>query len=292
MKGEAQLWEILNEKLETLRAGGRYPEAIRVGETALTLASRIFAENDPSLGASYERLARVCEEQGNHAQARPLFARALRIAELADPLDQGVIYHRARRLAYLCDLLCEPEAAVGYYEAAIRAAGQLSSISYSDLGTLLNNVAMIYRRSGRQKAAEPYYLHALELYEKQLGPNHPDVAAVLNNLGVFYTDEQRYPEAEEMHRRALSIRTRAHPGGHADIAQSHCNLAVVYHSRGDHAEAGRLYRESLGAWEKLGGNLPPDYEIGISNYADLLRSLGKGRKAASLEARLRKKRRR
>ena len=290
MRGEAQLWEILNDKLETLRAGKRFAEAIRVGETALTLAARIFSENDPSLGVSYEKLARVYEEQGDHAQARPHFARALRIAERADPPDLAVVYQRARRLAYLCDVLGEQEAAVGYYETSIRAGGQLPAVSYSDLGTLLNNVALIYRKSGRQQAAESYYLHALELYEKQLGPHHPDVAAVLNNLGVFYTDEKRFSEAEEMHRRALAIRTRAHPGGHADIAQSHCNLAVVFHSRGDYAEAGKLYRESLDSWEGLGGTLPPDYDIGVSNYADLLRSLGKRRKAASLEARVRRKR--
>ena len=196
--------------------------------------------------------ARVYDEQGDHAQARPHFARALRIAERARSAGPAVIYRRARRLAYLCDVLGEQEAAVGYYETAIRAGRTAArSVSYSDLGTLLNNVALIYRKSGRQKAAEPYYLHALELYEKQLGPNHPDVAAVLNNLGVFYTDEQRYPEAEEMHRRALAIRTRAHPGGHADIAQSHCNLAVVFHSLGDYAQAGKLYRESLDVWEEL-----------------------------------------
>ena len=50
---------------------------------------------------------------------------------------------------------------------------ELKDLSHSDLGTMLNNVAMIYRKTGRQKAAEPYYLHALEIYEKQLGPEHP-----------------------------------------------------------------------------------------------------------------------
>jgi tetratricopeptide (TPR) repeat protein len=95
-----------------------------------------------------------------------------------------------------------------------------------------------------------------------------------------------------MHRRALAIRTKAHPKGHADIAQSNCNLAVVYHSRGDYQQAGELYRESLGVWEQLSENPPEDYEIVASNYADLLRSLGKARKAAAIESRVRKKRRR
>lgn len=291
MKGEAQLWQILNDKLETLRAGGRFPEAIRVGETALELASRIFTENDPSLGTSYERLGLLFDEHGRRELAKPYLARALRIAERAAPANQSLIYRRARRLAYLCDLLEEKEDAIGFYETAIGAGSQLDSIAHRELGTLLNNLALIYRKSGRPKAAEPYYLQALELYEKQLGPDHPDVAAVLNNLGVFYTNERRYSEAEQMHRRALVIRTRAHPGGHADIAQSQCNLAVVFHSRGEYAEAAELYRESLEAWEQLAENPPEDYEIVASNYADLLRSLGKARQAAAIEARARKKRR-
>ena len=71
---------------------------------------------------------------------------------------------------------------------------------------MLNNVALILRKSGRQKAAEPCYLRALEIYEKQLGPDHADVASVLNNLAVFYTNERRYTEAEKLHLRALAIR--------------------------------------------------------------------------------------
>ncbi len=68
--------------------------------------------------------------------------------------------------------------------------------------------------------------------------------------------------------------------GHSDIAQSNCNLAVLYHARGDLTRAEELYRESLRGWEDL-EKPPADYEIVASNYADLLRSLGKKRKAAA-----------
>src|ERR1044072_4743880 len=111
------------------------------------------------------------------------------------------------------------------------------------------NVALIYRKTGRQKAAEPYYLHALEIYEKQLGPDHPDVASVLNNLAVFYTNERRFAEAEKTHLRALAIREKFHPPTHPDIAQSKCKLAVVYHSNGDYARASELYHASIKTWE-------------------------------------------
>jgi len=195
----------------------------------------------------------------------------------------------ARRLAYLCDVGDQEEEAITHYETAIRAGRQLGNVRHSDLGTMLNNVALIYRRSGRQKAAEPCYLNALELYEQHLGRDHPDVAAVLNNLGVFYTGEGRLEEAEQMHQRALAIRRKANPKGHPDIAQSHCNLAVVYHSRGDLARAEELYRESLREWENV-EKPTEDYEIVASNYADLLRSVGKRRKAGAIESRARKKR--
>src|SRR5207244_13221072 len=131
----------------------------------------------------------------------------------------------------LCDNLGKSEEAIILYEKAIAAGTQLEDIPYSDLGTMLNNVALIFRKSGRQKAAEPYYLHALRIYEKQLGPVHADVASVLNNLAVFYTNERRYTEAEKIHLRALDIREKLYPPTHPDIAKPQCNLQVVYHSR-------------------------------------------------------------
>ena len=56
-----------------------------------------------------------------------------------------------------------------------------------------------------------------------------------------------------------------------------------------------LRRSTLAArdetWEEATDKPPEDYEIVASNYADLLRSLGKARKAHQLEVRARKKRR-
>ncbi|MFL6589734.1 MAG: tetratricopeptide repeat protein, partial [Chthoniobacterales bacterium] len=89
----------------------------------------------------------------------------------------------------------------------------------------------------------------------------------------------------------LAIREKFHPPTHPDIAQSKCNLAVVYHSNGDYARASELYRASIKTWEAAAEKPPEDYEIVASNYADLLRSLGKARQAYQLEERARKKRR-
>jgi tetratricopeptide (TPR) repeat protein len=291
MKGEEKLWAILNDKLETLRASNRLPEAIRIAETALDLAKRTFDSGHPSLSLSFEKLGQLLDQSGDRVAAKPYLLKSHSVLEKVQPPDQRALYRSARRLAFLCDNLGQPDEAIRYYEKAIAAGTQLEDLPYSDLGTMLNNVALIFRKSGRQKAAEPYYLHALQIYEKQLGPEHADVASVLNNLGVFYTNERRFSEAEKTHLRALAIREKVHPPTHPDIAQSKCNLAVVYHSRGDYAKASELYRASLKSWEEATDKPPEDYEIVASNYADLLRSLGKARKAHALEVRAKKRRR-
>ncbi|PYJ73720.1 MAG: hypothetical protein DME72_05055 [Verrucomicrobia bacterium] len=290
MKGEERLWSILNDKLDTLRASNRLPEAIRVAETALEVAKRAFPGAGSPLATSFQKLGDLLDEKGDRASAKACLLKTHAILEKVKTPDQRAIYRSARRLAFLCDNLGQPEEALVFYEKAIAAGTQLGDLPHSDLGTMLNNVALIFRKSGRQKAAEPYYLQALQIYEKQLGPNHADVASVLNNLAVFYTNERRYSEAEKIHLRALDIRKKLHPATHPDIAQSKCNLAVVYHSRGDYAKAAELYRASLKSWEEASGKPSEDYEVVASNYADLLRSLGHARKAHQVEVRARKRR--
>jgi len=289
--GEARLWSILNDKLDTLRANGQLAEAVRVGLAALDLAKRAFPAGDPALALSLEIIGQLHDQAGDQAAAKPYLIRAHKLLAAGAPPDHRAIYRSARRLAFLCDDVGEIEEAIVFYQQAIESGLQLATLPYSDLGKMLNNIALAYRKTGRQKAAEPYYLQALELYEKQFGPEHADVASVLNNLAVFYTNERRFTEAEQMHLRALAIREKIHPPTHSDIAQSKCNLAVVYHSRGDYPRASELYRESLQAWEEAMERPPADYEVVASNYADLLRALGKAKQARQLEERARKRRR-
>src|SRR5436853_555464 len=206
MKGEEKLWSILNDKLDTLRASGRLPESIRVAETLLELAKRTFGDDDNALALSYEKLGQLLDQSGDHVKAKPYLLKAHGVLEKVKPPDQRLLYRSARRLAFLCDNLGQQEEAIRYYEKAIAAGTQLEDLPYADLGTMLNNVALIFRKSSRQKQAE-------------------------------------------------------------------------------------LSRSTLKSWEDATYQPTEDYEIVAANYADLLRSLGKARKAQQLEARARKRRR-
>jgi tetratricopeptide (TPR) repeat protein len=291
MKGEEHLWGVLNDNLDTLRATNHMADAIRVGQSALEIAKRSFGADDIRLALSYEKLGLLHEQNGDRAGAKAYLVNAHRMLAGMQPGDDDALFRSSRRLGQLCNELGHTEEAIEFYEHAVAAASRLPELPFSDLGALLNNVALSCRKAGRATAAEPYYLRALQIYETQFGLEHPDVASVLNNLGVFYTNEKRFTEAEQVHLRALAIREKAFSANHPDIAQSKCNLAVVYHSRGDYERASELYRASLQAWEEATAKPPEEYEVVAANYADLLRSLGKARKAHALETRARKRRR-
>src|SRR6266536_2382811 len=101
MKGEEQLWTILNDKLDTLRATNRLPQAIRVAETALEIAKRAFRGTELPLATSFEKLGQLLDQKGDRAAAKGYLLKAHAILEKVNPPDQRAIYRSARRLAFL-----------------------------------------------------------------------------------------------------------------------------------------------------------------------------------------------
>src|SRR5438477_11693429 len=156
MKGDEKLWRILNDKLDMLRASNRLPEAVRVAETALTLAQRAFKPGDPNYTLSLEKIGQLHDQAGDRAAAKPYLVKAHAFLEKAEPRDERTLFRSARRLGFVCDNLGETEAALGYYEAAFKTGARLPDIPYSDVGTIRKKVGLISRKAGRQEAGDSY----------------------------------------------------------------------------------------------------------------------------------------
>src|SRR6266478_3520932 len=103
MKGEAKLWGILNDKLDTLVAANRFPEALRVAETALDLAKRSFTQTESSLAISHEKVGHLLDQNGDRLAAKDHLLKAYSVWEKAEPPDKHALFRSARRLAFLCD---------------------------------------------------------------------------------------------------------------------------------------------------------------------------------------------
>jgi len=95
---------------------------------------------------------------------------------------------------------------------------------HPDVGTGLNNLALLLADTNRLSEAEPLYRRALAIGEKSLGPDHPAIAIRLNNLAGLLRATNRLSEAEPLYRRSLAIVESLGPD-HPDVATCLNNLA-------------------------------------------------------------------
>jgi tetratricopeptide (TPR) repeat protein len=80
---QEKLWDELCSKVGMLYQQGRYSEAAKLAQQALTVAEKTFGPNHPYMATSLNNLARLYQDQGKYAEAEPLYKRSLKIAEKA-----------------------------------------------------------------------------------------------------------------------------------------------------------------------------------------------------------------
>lgn len=74
-------WKELTTDFSMLYQQGRYSEAARLAEEALTVAKETFGPNHLIVATSQNNLAELYRAQGKYSEAEPLFTRALAILE-------------------------------------------------------------------------------------------------------------------------------------------------------------------------------------------------------------------
>ena len=75
-------------------------------------------------------------------------------------------------------------------------------------GSLLNNLALLYKAQGKYAEAEPLYQRSLAIREQALGPAHPSVATSLENYAALLRATQRGEQAAKLETRAKAIRAK------------------------------------------------------------------------------------
>ena len=142
-------------------------------------------------------------------------------------------------------------------------------------GTVLHNLAYIYKAMGKYEQADPLYQRDLAITEKALGKDHPSVATTLNNLARLYESQGKYHQAESLYQRSLDIREKKLGSDHPKVASSLNNLATLYESQGKYHQAESLYQRSLDIWEKTLGKDHPSVATTLNSLALLYKSQGK-----------------
>jgi tetratricopeptide (TPR) repeat protein len=229
----------LRRHLETT---GRFAEAQRLHEQALTAASRV---GDPAAQAgSLINLSAVHARTGRFTDATEHLERAVRLCrdlgdtgELARALDNlGTVHGRTGRFAD----------AAGNFAEALALCRRLGDTDGE--ARALHNLGTVHGITGDYAAAETCFRDALALC-RDLGDALGEAYAV-DNLGSVYCRMARYPESVDCHRQALSLR-REH-GDRLGTAHALDNLGTAYRAMGDNRQALDCHQQSLTVRRDIG----------------------------------------
>ena len=221
-------------------------------------------------------------QQGKYAEAIPIAAEALKVAEAAFGPHDTRVATSLNNLAQLYSNQGRYGEAESFDKRALDIDEKALGPDHPDVARDLNNLAALYYIQGMYAEAEPLFQRALRIDEKALGPDHPGVATDLNNLAELYSDEGKYAEAEPLFQRALRIDEKALGPDHPNVATALNNLAKFFYIQGIYAEAEPLYQRALRIHEKALGPDHPDVATDLNNLAALYMDQGKYAEAEPL----------
>lgn len=175
-----------------------------------------------------------------------------------------------------------------------------SSQDIEELGIALNNLGLILREEKKLAESEAVHRRALDLREK-VKDGQANVAISLLNLGVLFFDQQRYSEARVLFIRAADIlKDEIKPASREadrDLMEEYVlswamcqqNLAAInINENRNYPEALIFVEQAITAHELTQGRDHPDLIDPLTDYAKILRHLGRIREAVKVEGRVRK----
>ena len=205
------------------------------------LLSELESAGRADLGDTVElRRAESLRIRGEVDEARAICERALAREDLS-PENQTSAHVTLGLIAAATD----PDEAEAHYRAALALAEERGDASL--LGTLHNNLGLLYRAVGRLARAAEQYQTAID-YGKQ-AENWPLVASATNNLAYVYRLQGNLPQADAMCRVALAQRKQL--GLERDLAYSYLNKAEIDRDKGDLESAERYSKLALRSFDKL-----------------------------------------
>ena len=237
------------------------------------------APNDPpEVGAALINLADLYRDQGRHAEAHPLYLRAIAIYEGALERNHSWVAPGLNGLGELHRARGRYEEARGFHERALRIEEKVWGGEHPFLTAALNDLARLYRDEGRYHEARALHRRALSNAEKALGPDHLRVGETVAALAELYHAQGRPQEAELLYGRALGILEKA--AGPNLTGRVLSRLGRLLRELDRHAEAEPLLHRGLGLLEKALGSRHPHVEDVHSDLAKLYLAKGDLARAA------------
>ncbi len=170
-------------------------------------------------------------------------------------------------------------------ESVLEMAEEYFGPVHINVAASLNNLAMLYRNTGRYKDADSMFIRSIRIKEELLGKDHYEVAKLCSNLGVSYYRQKEYEKAESLFVRSIDV-ARKHTGNNPRISQTIMRLAKTYEDAGKYGKAEETYLEALSLAESGWDSDHVVLQDMLREVAAFYRKQGHAEKAREYEKRL------
>lgn len=286
----------LEDRVEELKAAGKYNEAIGLAQRAIAIWEKVLGKEHQRVATSLSALALLYTEQGNYTQAEPLIKRALAIREKLSMGDLDVA-RSLRQLASLYQAQGKYDRVEPLIQRSITILEKVYGKENRDVARSLGNLALFYQEQGNYTQAELLYQRSLAIFAKlkaqedsgavvNLNLELKDIdalnkATVLSNLATLYLAQGKYSPAESLLKNVLTIRENKPEPNSLDIANSLNSLGALYRSQGELSQAEPFLKRALSLVESRGKeNIYSTFVL--NNLALLYQAQGKYNQAEPL----------
>jgi CHAT domain-containing protein len=138
----------------------------------------------------------------------------------------------------------------------------------------LDNVAALYRLTGKGPEAVPPAREALAIRKEDMGDKHPDSIAALQRLAGLYGSLGNYREVLPLRQQLLAIHRQTVGEQHPLYASSLHSLAVAYKNLSEYKTAVPLFTQALALRKALSGEKHPAYAGALDSLAGCYWELG------------------
>jgi tetratricopeptide (TPR) repeat protein/tRNA A-37 threonylcarbamoyl transferase component Bud32 len=249
------------------------------GQLALALAEGLGDGEEVRVAAALGALAALHVANGELAQARPLYLRALEIRERVQGRDHPDLLAVYSGLAHTYTDAHEYGEAKAVLDRALANGEATHGPDHPDVATTIDGLGTIAFETGDLAAAERLFERALAIKENALGPNHPWVGASVGGLANVHDELGEHARALAGLERARAIFTAAFGPEHPEVSATLVNMGLIHAELGETWRAKLLFECALGI--KL-RTLAPDHPRLAGNYESLaivLFELGEREKA-------------
>jgi len=196
-------------------------------ERALTLAEKVYGQENPIVATIVNNLGCVQREMGDIQGAKQHFERALKIGENTSGPNYFDITTIVNNLGVIMQDMGDIQGAKQHFERALKVNENTYSSDRPDITIIINNSSRVIQAMGDLEGAKQHFEQALKIGEITYGPDHPNVAMVVNNLGDVLRTLGDLQGAQEHFERALKIYRKFLGEEHPSIVTVRNNLKLL-----------------------------------------------------------------